>query len=135
MAIRWPSAVRPHLPEDVPLLRVAPHRLLELGDDAARDLPGVLFRAQAAVREDGRADVGEEAPVRLARRPAEDDGGAADSRQAGRTRRETSRYSPVAETTACPSLRLEGARDRIERMTSSAEYEPSALGSMLRIKL
>src|SRR3990172_10315055 len=77
-------AVQPHLAEDVPLLRVAPHRLLELGNDAASDLPGVLFGAQTAVGEDGRADVGEVAAAGLARRPAEDDRGAADPGQAGR---------------------------------------------------
>ncbi len=47
----------------------------------------------------------------------------------------TSRYAPEADTAARPSLRPEGAKDRIERMTSSAEYEPSAPGSRLRIKL
>ncbi len=47
----------------------------------------------------------------------------------------TSRYAPAADTAARPLLRPEGAMDRIERMTSSAEYEPSALGSMLRMKL
>ena len=49
--------------------------------------------------------------------------------------RATSRYARAADTAARPSLRPEGAMDRIERMTSSEEYEPSALGSMLRIKL
>src|SRR3972149_11819987 len=53
-----PSALRPHLPEDVPLLRVAPHRLLELGDDARGDLAGVLFGAQAAGGEGGGAGGG-----------------------------------------------------------------------------
>ncbi len=49
--------------------------------------------------------------------------------------RATSRYASAVDTAARPSLRPEGAMDRIERMTSSEEYEPSALGSMLRIKL
>jgi len=45
------------------------------------------------------------------------------------------RYAPAADTAARPSLRPEGAMDRIERMTSSEEYDPSALSSMLRMKL